>query len=210
MSQQRCSSVGAPCASVASSPPTAPRQRRARRCWARRSRRGSSAAPGCHRLELLSYLAEFAVVQLAGLRHLVVVDCKVPVSFFAYPSKPSSLVPDGCEVHVLAGDGDDPVGALEALADAVGAAPDAAPLASSVSPRSTERSPHRRSGRCRAGRGPARGRDRVGRGPDVRRLGDRRDGGAAPSRLAHAHRRIDRPGTAGRHRRGRGLPATGR
>jgi len=74
------------------------------------------------------------VVQLAGLRHLVVADCRVPVSFFAYPSKPSSLVPDGCEVHVLAGDGDDPVGALEALADAVGAAPDAAPLASSSRP----------------------------------------------------------------------------
>jgi acetolactate synthase-1/2/3 large subunit len=89
---------------------------------------------GLPRLELLSYLAEFAAVQLEGLRHLVVVDCKVPVSFFAYPCKPSSLVPDGCEVHVLAGDGDDPVAALEALADAVGAAPDAAPLASSSRP----------------------------------------------------------------------------
>jgi acetolactate synthase I/II/III large subunit len=89
---------------------------------------------GLPRLELLSYLAEFAVKQLDGLRHLVVADCKVPVSFFAYPAKPSSLVPAGCEVHVLAGDGDDPVGALEALANVVGAAPDAAPCASSSRP----------------------------------------------------------------------------
>jgi acetolactate synthase-1/2/3 large subunit len=37
-------------------------------------------------------------------------------------------------VHVLAGDGDDPVSALEALADAVGAAPDAAPLAPASRP----------------------------------------------------------------------------
>ena len=35
-----------------------------------------------------------------GTRHLVLVDAKAPVSFFAYPDKPSSLVPDGCEVHV--------------------------------------------------------------------------------------------------------------
>jgi acetolactate synthase-1/2/3 large subunit len=43
------------------------------------------------------------------------------VSFFAYPDRPSDLVPDGCDVHVLAGVGDDVPAALEALADAVGA-----------------------------------------------------------------------------------------
>jgi acetolactate synthase-1/2/3 large subunit len=95
-----------------------------------RLERGAGLPP----LELLSYLAEFAAVQLEGLRHLVVVDCKVPVSFFAYPGQPSSLVPDGCAVHILAGDGDDPVGALEALAEAVGAAPDAAPRVSAARP----------------------------------------------------------------------------
>jgi acetolactate synthase-1/2/3 large subunit len=90
-----------------------------------RLERGAGLPP----LDLLAYLAEMATVQLAGLRHLVVVDCKAPVSFFAYPGKPSTLFPDDCEVHVLAGDGDDPVHALEALADAVGAAADAAPIA---------------------------------------------------------------------------------
>ncbi|MEJ7585728.1 MAG: thiamine pyrophosphate-dependent enzyme, partial [Acidimicrobiales bacterium] len=49
-----------------------------------------------------------------------------PVSFFAYPDKASLLVPAGCTVHGLAHPEDDSVGALEGLAAAVGAAPDAA------------------------------------------------------------------------------------
>ena len=73
-------------------------------------------------VERLGYLAEFATAQLAGIRHLVLVDAKAPVSFFAYPGKASDLVPDGCEVHVLAAGGDNALGALEHLVDAVGAA----------------------------------------------------------------------------------------
>jgi acetolactate synthase-1/2/3 large subunit len=75
----------------------------------------------------LAYLAEFAMAQLGGARHLILAGASAPVSFFAYPGKPSSLVPEGCQVHVLAGDGDDVAGALMALADLV--APDAKPLA---------------------------------------------------------------------------------
>jgi acetolactate synthase-1/2/3 large subunit len=71
-------------------------------------------------VERLGYLAEFAMAQLDGLSHLIVVDTKAPVSFFAYPDKPSDLVPAGCQVHVLAEGGDDAVAALEALVDAVG------------------------------------------------------------------------------------------
>ena len=62
-----------------------------------------------------------AQAQLDGLRHLVLVDAGSPVSFFAYPGKPSDLVPEGCMVHVLAAPGDDAAGALAALADVVGA-----------------------------------------------------------------------------------------
>lgn len=69
----------------------------------------------------LSYLGEFAMAQLDGIRHLVLVDAKSPVSFFAYPGKPSDLVPEGCRVHTLAGGGEDAVAALEALGEAVGA-----------------------------------------------------------------------------------------
>jgi acetolactate synthase-1/2/3 large subunit len=83
-----------------------------------RLQRGAGRPP----LERLGYLAEFMTAQLAGLRHLVVVDAKEPVSFFAYPEKPSYLVPDGCDVYVFAAGADDAVGALEHLADVVGGA----------------------------------------------------------------------------------------
>jgi acetolactate synthase-1/2/3 large subunit len=79
---------------------------------------------GLPAIERIQYLAEFAMNQLDGLRHLVLVDAKAPVSFFAYPGKPSYLVPDGCDVHVLAGPHDDALGGLRALADAVGATAD--------------------------------------------------------------------------------------
>ena len=62
------------------------------------------------RLHRLAYLAELAEQQLAGLRHLVLVDAAPPVSFFAYPGRASDLVPPGCQVHVLAGPGEDIAG----------------------------------------------------------------------------------------------------
>jgi acetolactate synthase-1/2/3 large subunit len=79
-------------------------------------------------IERLGYLAEFTVAQLAGAKHLILVDAAAPVSFFAYPGIPGYLVPDGCEVHVLAeaGAGEDAAGALEALADLLGAPTDGA------------------------------------------------------------------------------------
>jgi acetolactate synthase-1/2/3 large subunit len=89
---------------------------------------------GIPAVERLAYLAEFAGLQLAGLRHLVVVDAKAPVSFFAYPGKPSELVPEGCEVIVLAGPGDDAVGALEALAGELGGGGPPGPLSSEERP----------------------------------------------------------------------------
>jgi acetolactate synthase-1/2/3 large subunit len=72
-------------------------------------------------VERLAYFAELAGVQLAGLKHLVLVDAKAPVSFFAYPGKKSYLVPDGCEVHELASPSDDALGSLEALVETLGA-----------------------------------------------------------------------------------------
>jgi acetolactate synthase-1/2/3 large subunit len=82
-----------------------------------RLERGAGVPP----IARLAYLAEFAMQQLAGLRHLILVDARSPVSFFAYPGKPSDLVPEGCAVHPLAMGGDDAVAALEALAEHVGA-----------------------------------------------------------------------------------------
>lgn len=79
---------------------------------------------GVPALERLQYLAEFAAMQLDGTKHLVLADAKSPASFFAYPDKPSDLVPDGCTVHTLAAASDDAVHALEAVADLVAAGVD--------------------------------------------------------------------------------------
>ncbi len=57
---------------------------------------------GVPAVERLGYFAEAAAAQLDGAKHLVLAGAKSPVSFFAYPDKPSDLVPGGCAVHVLA------------------------------------------------------------------------------------------------------------
>ena len=79
---------------------------------------------GIPAVDRLAYLAEMAQAQLDGVRHLVLVDAKSPVSFFAYPDKASDLVPPGCTVHTLARPGEDAAEALEALAEALGAPDD--------------------------------------------------------------------------------------
>jgi acetolactate synthase-1/2/3 large subunit len=77
---------------------------------------------GLPAVERIAYLAELAGVQLADIEHLVLVDAKAPVSFFAYPGKKSDLVPDGCTVHQLSSPAQDAAASLEKLAQALGAA----------------------------------------------------------------------------------------
>ena len=77
---------------------------------------------GLPAVERIAYLAELAGVQLAGIEHLVLVDTKAPVSFFAYPGKRSYLVPEGCTVHPLSTPAQDAAASLENLAQALGAA----------------------------------------------------------------------------------------
>jgi acetolactate synthase I/II/III large subunit len=77
---------------------------------------------GLPAVERLAYVPELASVQLSGLHHLILVDSKAPVTFFAYPGLEGSLVPDGCQVHELAGPDADVLGSLEALVEAAGAA----------------------------------------------------------------------------------------
>jgi len=67
------------------------------------------------------YFGEQAMDDLAGVDLMVLVETVVPVAFFAYPERPSILVPDGCETATLAARGEDGTAALEALADHLGA-----------------------------------------------------------------------------------------
>ncbi len=72
-------------------------------------------------VERIAYLAEMASVQLRGFTHLIIVDSKEPVSFFAYPGKKSYLVPGSCTVHNLVKPDQDALGSLKALVSAVDA-----------------------------------------------------------------------------------------
>ena len=81
-----------------------------------RLRRGA----GLPEVERLAYLAEFAEAQLAGLDHLILVDAKPPVSFFAYPGNESYLAPDGCQLHELAAPTQDVGASLLELAGQLG------------------------------------------------------------------------------------------
>ena len=73
------------------------------------------------RAERIPYAVDAALATLKGLKRIVLVGAKIPVSFFAYPNKPSLQAPGDCEFIHLAGLGDDQAGALQALADEMGA-----------------------------------------------------------------------------------------
>ena len=87
---------------------------------------------GIPAVDRLAYFAEAATAQLDGAKHLVLAGARSPVSFFAYPGMPSDLVPDGCQVHVLAGHSG-AADALIALADEV-APGSVAPVAAAARP----------------------------------------------------------------------------
>jgi acetolactate synthase-1/2/3 large subunit len=80
-------------------------------------------ARGAGRVEVerVPYFGEQAEEALAGIRHLILVATNAPVTFFAYPDKPSELTPEGCQVHTLATVDEDACAALAALADALDA-----------------------------------------------------------------------------------------
>ena len=82
-----------------------------------RLQRGAGLPP----VERIAYLAEMAGVQLANVQHLVLVDAKAPVSFFAYPGKKSYLVPETCTVHTLASPEQDALASLHKLVASLGA-----------------------------------------------------------------------------------------
>jgi len=72
-------------------------------------------------VQRVPYFAEQIVEFFVETEQLIIVGSKPPVSFFAYPGKPSWGLPQGCVIHVLAHAHEDGVQALEALAEAVGA-----------------------------------------------------------------------------------------
>lgn len=69
----------------------------------------------------MQYFGEAALADLEGVDLMVFVGTTTPVAFFAYPDRPSVLVPEGCATLTLADRSQDSVAALAALADGLGA-----------------------------------------------------------------------------------------
>jgi len=89
---------------------------------------------GRHRIERVPYAVDAAVAELSDLSHLVLVGSVRPVGFFAYPGKPSRMEPDTCATHVLSRPQQDPLAALRALAESLGAAPVPVPATARPAP----------------------------------------------------------------------------
>src|SRR5258705_3717449 len=85
-------------------------------------------APRCQRgagrvqVERIPYFAEQIVEFMKGTEQLILVGASPPVSFFAYPNKPSWCTPEDCRILYLSHAHEDGPAALEALAHAVKAA----------------------------------------------------------------------------------------
>ncbi|MEO5734153.1 MAG: acetolactate synthase large subunit [Rubrivivax sp.] len=71
----------------------------------------------------LPYAVDAAAARLAGTQAVVLAGSVDPIAFFAYPNKPSRLLPPGAALLTLAEPRQDVPAALQALADALGAKP---------------------------------------------------------------------------------------
>jgi acetolactate synthase-1/2/3 large subunit len=128
-----------------------------------RQQRGAGAfAPG-----RMPYFGEMALQELEGVDLMVLAGTTTPVAFFAYPGRPSVLVPEGCDVLEFVGRGEDAVAGLAALADALGA-PAKGPVQPYKVP-DADRQAHAAGLRPVGGAAPARGRHRLRRQRHLRR-----------------------------------------
>ena len=76
----------------------------------------------------IPYPVPQALEILKPYKHILLIGSGRPAGFFAYPGMPSLLAPEGSETVTVARPEQDCLGALQALADAVGAKPGSAKL----------------------------------------------------------------------------------
>ena len=85
-------------------------------------------------VERLPYFGEQAADYLKDFKTIVFAGSEPPVSFFAYPGKPSWLSPEGAQLVRLASAREDALDCLTALADALGAPADPPVQARAIPP----------------------------------------------------------------------------
>jgi acetolactate synthase-1/2/3 large subunit len=71
-------------------------------------------------VERVPYVVDVAVKVMAGTKQLILAGSRKPVTFFAYPNKVQSSIPEDAEIHILARPEQDIVEALARLVDALG------------------------------------------------------------------------------------------
>jgi acetolactate synthase-1/2/3 large subunit len=72
-------------------------------------------------IERVPYNVDAAVAALSRFNHLILVQARPPVGFFAYPGKPSRHYPPHAQLHTLSRYDQDAEAALRALVDELGA-----------------------------------------------------------------------------------------
>lgn len=82
-----------------------------------RLQRGAGIPP----VDRVQYVLEQGIEQFKEFRQLILVGTQAPVAYFAYPGKDSAFTSPDCQIHRLAIPGEDYVGALDALAEALSA-----------------------------------------------------------------------------------------
>jgi acetolactate synthase I/II/III large subunit len=80
---------------------------------------------GRYPIARIPYIVEQAVAAYASIKNLILVGAGEPVTFFAYPGKPSMATPKDAKIHLLARPEDDLIDALARVAEALNC-PDAA------------------------------------------------------------------------------------
>ncbi len=84
----------------------------------------------------IPYPVDDALALLAPVRHCVLIEAAEPVAFFAYPERPSRVLPESCHVHALARPGQCGREAIARLAERLGVEADPA-----TSPGERQRAP---------------------------------------------------------------------
>jgi acetolactate synthase I/II/III large subunit len=74
---------------------------------------------GIPKVDRVQYVLEQGIEQFKEFRQLILIGTQAPIAYFAYPGKDSAFTSPDCAIHRLASPGEDYVGALAALAEAL-------------------------------------------------------------------------------------------
>ena len=130
-------------------------------------------------MDRVQYVLEQGIEQFKEFRQLILVGTKAPVAYFAYPGKNSAFTSPECEIHTLANPGEDYVGALEALEEALSVRGTKARSGKSRTAADARRRNYFARTRCGGWGTLTRKRNRSRRVHDIRTWADGRDQGSS-------------------------------